>query len=114
MATHTFRCDKCNTEILDKNSRVTHFCPQCKRPMRWVINFYPGNKEYGQTKWSDSLAINPSQIEKHKKLFPDIRVDKEGRLGFDNYKQHDNYLKQTGFEKLPQRIKPKGKKLCQH
>lgn len=67
-----------------------------------------GNKEYGKTKFSDSLAVNPNQIAEHQRLFPNIRMDSAGRPGFDNVQQHKKYLEKTGFEKVPQKIKRKG------
>lgn len=71
-----------------------------------------GNKEYGKTKWSDSLAVSPDQIQEHKRTFPDIRVDDQGRPGFDNFRQHNSYLEKTGFVKAPQKIRKKGKRIA--
>lgn len=71
-----------------------------------------GNKEYGETKWSQSLAINPNQIAEHKRLFPDVKVRADGCPGFDSVQQHDRYLEKTGFQKLPQRIRRKGKRVA--
>jgi hypothetical protein len=54
------------------------------------------------------MAISPDQIEEHGKLFPDVKVLPDGCIQFDNYQQHDDYLKKTGFQKLPQKIKGLG------
>lgn len=72
-------------------------------------NIMIGNSVYIHTKYSDSLAINPNQIPEHKRLFPDVKLDTQGRPGFDTVGQHDDYLKKTGFIKQPQKIKIKGK-----
>jgi hypothetical protein len=65
-------------------------------------------KEYFHPLHSDSLAINPSQIAEHRALFPNIKIDTEGRPIFENFRQHDDYLNKCGFQKQEQRIKPKG------
>ena len=86
-------------------------CPECGKDM--VEDWRPRNgrqtsTSYGSGVISDSLAISPDQIEEHHKLFPGVDVLPDGRIKFDNYKQHDNYLKQTGFRKLPQKLKGLG------
>jgi len=65
--------------------------------------FIAAGRDYHRPIISDSLAISPEQISEHKRLFPDIQVTSEGQPIFENYKQHDNYLKATGFRKKPQR-----------
>jgi len=70
-----------------------------------------GNKEYAKTKYSDSLAISPSQVEEHKKLFPDVKIDSQCRPGFDNYRQHNDYLEKTGFFKEVGKRKKRGRRL---
>jgi len=66
----------------------------------------PGDYEY----ISDSLAISPDQIKEHREQFPDIDVLPDGRIRFTSFRQHDKYLKKTGFRKVPQKIKKLGKK----
>lgn len=77
--------------------------------MRWDLDnlCVGGDVIYGRTKYSDSLAMSPTQVAEHKKLFPDIKIDDQCRPGFDSFRQHDNYLKKCGFGKLPQKIKSK-------
>lgn len=87
---------KCGGEILPGH-------PKSKQ------NIMIGNRPYFKPLHSDSLAINPCQAEEHRRLFPDIGLDSECRPIFENYKQHDDYLKQTGFVKQKQHIKRKGK-----
>lgn len=88
-------------------------CPKCPKCDKGMVRNYMGqrvggNKEYGTPLVSDSLAMNPGQILEHNKLFPDVKVLPDGRPVFENYNQHDKYLKATGFRKLPKKIKPKG------
>uniref|UniRef100_A0A6M3KWA0 Uncharacterized protein n=1 Tax=viral metagenome TaxID=1070528 RepID=A0A6M3KWA0_9ZZZZ len=68
-------------------------------------------EDYSHPIHSDSLAISPSQVAEHKKMFPNIKLDSECRPIFDNYVEHDKYLKTCGFDKKEQRIKPKGKRI---
>jgi hypothetical protein len=99
-----------------KDVGVDELCPRCKMPM---VRDYAaerhniqGGKEYHRPIHSDSLAINPNQREQHEKMFPDVPIDSEGRPVFTSFKQHDNYLKATGFVKNPQRIKKHGKRIA--
>ena len=57
----------------------------------------------GKTFWSESLAINPDQAAEHRRLFPNVKIDSEGRLGFDSVKERSDYIEQTGFIKRSQR-----------
>ena len=70
-----------------------------------------GNKQYAKPFVSDSLAMNPDQIPEHNRLFPGIKVLSDGRPTFHDYKQHDDYLKKTGFHKEPQKIKHRRKRV---
>ena len=57
---------------------------------------------------SASLAISPSQTKVHRKLFPKVEVLPDGQLHFKSVKTQSDYLKQTGFDKKPQKIRKKG------
>jgi len=109
MAEHRFVCGKCGTAIIDTTIKGIHICPKCKAEMamdcRVAIH---GNYQYPVH--SDALAISPDQRTEHGKLFPDIELDKQCRPVFDNFTKHEKYLKQTGFQKLPQKIKRAGAK----
>ncbi len=104
MAIHSFVCDKCSIITRDTNTKCTHKCPKCGGNMRWELRFaIHGN--YKRPIHSDALAIHPSQRAEHKRLFPDIELDKQNRPIFDNFVRHRNYLEATGFVKEPQKIK---------
>ena len=103
---HTFICDDCKTTIKDVNTYGAHRCMTCGKTMRWDLNFgIHGN--YSKPIHSDALAIHPDQRAEHEVLFPNIRIDKQNRPIFDNYVDHENYLKKTGFVKQTKRIRPK-------
>lgn len=105
---HKFICDDCKIIVEDSNTKSVHKCPNCGKDMYWDIKL----RQTGDYNFvSQSLAINPSQIPEHKKNFPNVDVLPDGRIRFNSYKQHDTYLKKTGFVKLPQKIKPKGVKI---
>ncbi len=93
----------------------TNLCDTCGT--RVYMGFKQGStigirgREYFHPLHSDSLAINPIQIAEHRALFPDVKIDGEGRPIFENFRQHDDYLETCGFHKQDQRIKPKGKRI---
>ena len=107
MAIHTFVCDKCGEIVHDTNTKGIHKCPKCGEDMRWDlsgIGIAAGNYNH----ISDSLAMHPSQIAEHKRLFPHIDVLPDGRPHFTSIRQQSNYLKEIGMYKEPQKLKNKG------
>jgi len=106
------------------------FCPDCSKSVELVLHISEvsnehkcecggtlrqdyraknihdvGDRQYHTPIHSDALAINPDQIEEHRREFPDVKIDNEGRPVFETYTQHEAYLKKTGFQKLPQKKK---------
>lgn len=107
MVKHEFVCDKCNIVVKDHTMRGIHRCPECGEDMRWDGKIaIHGN--YKHPIHSDSLAIHSSQRAKHKRLFPNIELDKQNRPVFHKFVDHEAYLKKTGFVKMPQKIRAKG------
>lgn len=87
-------------------------CPECHKEMTRDYMSERGGagcKKYSKPFVSDAMAMSPDQIPEHNRLFPDIKVEPDGRPSFDSYRQHDDYLKKTGFRKIAQKIKPKGR-----
>lgn len=104
MALHNFVCDECNVIVQDTTSKGIHKCPECGRDMRWDIKVaIHGN--YRNPIHSDALAINPCQRAEHEKLFPNIRIDKQNRPVFDNFVDHEDYMKKCNIRKVPQKIR---------
>lgn len=68
-----------------------------------IFEFNVGNKEYAKPIISQSLAINPTQAAEHRATFPNIELKDDQFPVFDNYQDHDAYLKQTGFVKQKMR-----------
>ena len=117
MPIYEYECPECGNlaevfRSIDK--RLSTPTCKCGTEMRKLISsgVASGDKEYGKTKWSDSLAVSPAQIEEHKRLFPDVKIDDQGRPGFDSFKQHDGYLKKTGFIKMEQKRRKRGKRIA--
>lgn len=109
MAEHKFICGKCGTVTIDTTTKGIHICPKCKSEMAMDCRIaIHGN--YQHSVHSDSLAIMPSQVEEHKRLFPNIEIDSEFRPVFDKFTEHQKYLDATGFQKLPQKIRHAGAK----
>lgn len=108
MATHNFICDTCMIMVQDTNTKGVHVCPECGGDMRWDLNIgIHGN--YKHPVHSDALAISPTQRAEHEQLFPNIRLDGQCRPIFDNFTDHEAYLKKTGFGKERQKLKHLGK-----
>lgn len=109
MTKHEFKCDNCNTTVDSNTTKNIQVCPQCGRDMRYVFKGHC-RANYEHPIHSDALAISPDQRAEHERLFPNIRLDEENRPIFDNVRNHDAYLKATGFIKLPQKSKRLGRK----
>lgn len=100
-------CQKCG---FSKKSRAQKRlrCSNCGHWMIWKSTVGIADGDYNHI--SESLAINPNQIVEHKAHFPDVDVLPDGRIHLTSVRQHDNYLKATGFHKHPQKIRNVGKK----
>ena len=105
----TFVCEVCN-RVLEADGPVgldnTRCCDE------YMQRVYPNHKQfhivgaaYMRTKYSDSLAVSMSQIAEHREKFPDIKMDGQGRPGFDTVQQQDKYLGAIGMRKDPQKIR---------
>ena len=113
MVVHSVKCPHC--DAIDehvqtmRNANRKHKCPECDTTMvrDWSadVPFVSGGHDYRRAIHSDSLAISPDQRAAHEKQFPYIKLDSECRPIFDNFKNHERYLKETNFKKEPQRIK---------
>lgn len=106
MFKYDLKCRKCGFRI--ENPKDSDYpirdgyprfpnCPKCGEIMVHDVIGLAGKGDYYHI--SDSLAIHPSQIEEHRKLFPDVNVLPDGRPEFTSVKNRDNYLKKTGFVK---------------
>ncbi len=82
----------------------------CNKIMSRVYSFNQGGGS-GYSHISDALAVGPSQIMEHKRLFPDIKVHSDGRPEFTSVKQQSDYMDTCGFHKYKQKLKKKGKPL---
>lgn len=111
MALHYFVCDYCGTVITDITTIGIHKCSVCGEDMRWDLNIaIHGN--YQHPIHSDALAISPTQVAEHKKLFPNIKLDKACRPIFEKFTDHEAYMKKCGIVKHPQKIRRKGKRIA--
>ncbi len=107
MVKHDFVCDSCNTTVQDTDTHKSHVCPICKADMRWDLMGIGIHGNYRFPIHSDALAINPNQCAEHRKLFPNIKLDKQNRPIFDNGVDNQNYLDKCNLVKNRQKIKPK-------
>jgi hypothetical protein len=109
MPFYNYMCSVCgeNKEIIKsmRDDTVPECCGQkMLRDYKTDLPF-SGNHEYGTPLHSDSLAIAPSQVEEHKRLFPDVALDSQCCPILTSVGQHDKYIKTRGYEKLEQRHK---------
>ena len=102
MPLYPFYCEKCGnyTEIhASVADRPKEMKCVCGEMMDRQYSFNSGNKEYSKPIISQSLAINPCQAAEHRQNFPDVQLKDDQFPVFENYQQHDKYLKETGFVK---------------
>ncbi len=96
--------------IVDEQERFP-YCPRCDRIMSHKVTGISSSGDYHHT--SDSLAIHPDDIPKHRKLYPGIEVTSEGQPQFTSPKQQEKYaLKSAGCYKKRQRIKSQRKRIA--
>ena len=113
MPAYTYICNNCgNGEMVVKPMSQygrSEDCPICGKLMdRDIAADAPrvhGNRYYDKPLHSDSLAMAPSQVAAHRRRWPDIEIDSDCRPVFDNYKQHDRYLEDTGHVKMAQKVR---------
>lgn len=114
MPLYEFKCEDCGhiTPVVCRMADVppVAVCAGCEsnNTIR-LFGFTDGQREYATPLVSQSLAMNPEQIGEHQRLFPDIQVTPDGCPVFTNFAQHDEYLKRTGFQKLPGKRNPRPK-----
>lgn len=118
MPFYSFVCDKCGQKWEQFREMEHSNDPSLCRCGEWMRRDFKidcpavggGAHKYRRPIVSDSLAINPDQIEEHHRLFPDVKILDDGRPVFEDYKTHDAYLEKTGFVKQRQKIKHRTKK----
>ena len=113
MPIYSYVCNNCGTEDTVVKPMSQHnrpeICPICHKLMeRDIAADAPrihGNRYYNKPLHSDALAISKSQVAEHRRRWPDIEIDSEFRPVFTGFKQHDDYLKDTGFVKRKQKVR---------
>ena len=110
MTLHNFVCDVCNVFTQDTNTKHIHKCFNCGGDMRWDVHVaIHGN--YKHPVHSDAMAIHPDQRAEHEREFPNIRIDKQNRPIFDNFTDHEAYMKKCNIIKVRQKSKPKKQRI---
>ncbi len=119
MPIYSFKCLVCKgtEEVVRPMAKSAYpvTCPNCGekdmiRDLRADL-FHTASDSYDNPVISDSMAVNISQIEEHKKAFPDIRITDEGQPIMENYAQHEDYMEKTGFIKHPGKLRAGPKKV---
>jgi len=118
---YDFSCPRCGVAkelvvpMSDVASRMRVVCDECDVIMERDfsgVRVSKGRKQYSHKIVSDSLAMNPNQIVEHRRLFPDIEVTKVGQPVFDNYTEHEAYLKKCNIVKKPKSKKRRGQRIA--
>jgi putative FmdB family regulatory protein len=113
MPLYCFKCSECGQRqedikpMSESNSPVV--CPHCgcfmDRDMAAEAGAVPVGCDTAKPFWSESLAISPDQAAEHRATFPDVLVDRQGRVGFTSHKQREKYLDTCGFFKKSAKLK---------
>lgn len=120
MPSYVYYCPDCNNqELVVKpmaDAARAENCPVCGVEMtKDVAANMPRvhADSYRRPIHSDALAIHPSQVEEHQRLYPDVPLDSECRPILSNYKQHEKYMEGRGVYKRPGRNRRKATKVSQ-
>jgi len=111
MPAYSFVCPKCENKEervrAIKNADKRCMCTVCgvkmNRDFQTDIPFASG--DYKRAIHSDSLAISPDQRAEHEKTFPNVKLDKQCRPVFDNFQNHEAYLKKCNIVKERKKVK---------
>ena len=98
-------------------NRVDEDDPVCKKCGAPNYLVYTNRQAYGGSGGdynfcSQALAMQPSQIAAHKKLFPHVEVTDDGRPIFKSVRQREKYNDAIGMVKRPAKIKRRGKRIA--
>jgi len=124
MPNYNYCCFECDP---DRKKTVSVVCsiatrfvntPKCRRCGRLMIqNFNDGNvmivgAEYKKPLHSDALGMQPDQVAEHRRMFPNIEIDKQNRPVFHNMPEHQDYMDKCGIVKHKQKVKPSGETIA--
>lgn len=118
MPIYPYICDECgHAEEVVKSmsaSNSVETCPECFQPMRQDIaakGLRAHADSYHTPIHSDALRVSSKQWDEHRRLYPDVPLDRVGRPVLSNYKQHEKYLAGRGVVKHPQKARRRGKRI---
>ena len=117
MPIYSFTCPKCGVKDervrAMKNADKKCMCAcGAKMDRDFSADIPHAANDYKKPIHSDSLAISPSQRAEHEKLFPDIKLDNQNRPIFDNFQNHESYMKKCNIVKERKKIRPRGKRIA--
>jgi len=102
-------CERCRISEKSRAERRIK-CPVCGKYMVWKSGIGIANGDYNH--YSESMAINPSQIAEHKAAFPNVDVLPDGRIHFTSVKQQERYVDKCGFHKHVKKSKPRSVRIA--
>ena len=107
----SYACLDCGNEI-ESFKRDAPPCPKCESENMHRVWNGGGSFNYKHPIHSDALAVHPDQRAEHEKNCPNIRLDKQNRPVFDNFVDHEDYMKKINVVKVPQKIRNRGKQIA--
>lgn len=105
-----YRCWDCEYEFTSRLQEAPD-CPVCKSS-KTGVDYHIGGGNYDQPIHSDALAVHPSQRAEHEKMFPNVRLDGQNRPVFNNFTDHESYMKKINVIKVPQKLHIKGERIA--
>lgn len=104
MPIYVYKCE-CGTVIEDflstMNPKKTAKCPSCgKRANRSYMSEAKNTDLVDNERWSESMGVQPSQVQEAMKTFPGSTYDSTGRLLIKNRKHKLFEAKRRGYAEL--------------
>ncbi len=121
MPQYCYTCPKCEIPVkvvkLMADANKNERCPRCGFMLRRDFKAEgvlvgAGRRSYHKPIVSASMAMHPDQIPEHRRLHPDIQVTADGQPVFDNFADHEKYMKKCNIEKVPQKRRKKGRRIA--
>jgi hypothetical protein len=112
MFTYDLICENCGHVIKnpqdsdyrwEDGERRFPYCPICNELMGNDVKGIASKGDYEHV--SESLGINPADINEHRKHWPNVEALPDGRLKFKSVREQEKYAHHFGLDKKQSRIR---------
>lgn len=105
MPVYTYKCDNCGRRedqyrtMRNRNRRLP--CGVCQKGLleraftEEMVN--STEQDYAKPVLSDAMGVHPSQIQEHKRLYPDIPITPDGRIECRSHAERKRIMKKLQF-----------------